>query len=136
MDNVGAPIGPELAKLDPKMQSLDILKELLDPSARINEKFQTFVFQLTSGKVVTGLVVEETPERIKVIENPLAKAEPIELAPSDIEARLKSPSSIMPKGLLEKLSREEILDLIAYIIARGNSADPLFDHADDHAGHH
>jgi putative heme-binding domain-containing protein len=136
MDDVGAPIGPDLSKLDPKMQSLDVLKELLEPSARINEKFQTFVFQLTSGKVVTGLVVEETPEVVKVIENPLAKAEPTELAPSDIEERVKSTSSIMPKGLLEKLSREEILDLIAYVLARGNPADPLFQNADAHAGHH
>ena len=50
-------------------------KELLDPSARINEKFQTYVFELDSGKVVTGLVLEETPDKIKVIENPLAKAD-------------------------------------------------------------
>ncbi|HEY2894068.1 MAG TPA: PVC-type heme-binding CxxCH protein, partial [Pirellulales bacterium] len=34
MDGVGNAIGPELTKLDEKMQSLDVLKELLDPSAR------------------------------------------------------------------------------------------------------
>jgi putative heme-binding domain-containing protein len=136
MDGVGTQIGPDLAKLDPKLLSLDILKELLNPSARINEKFQTYTFQLDSGKVVTGLVLEETPERIKVIENPLLKVEPIELATSEIEVRQKTPSSIMPKGLLDKLSREEILDLIAYVIARGDSHDALFENAGGHAGHH
>ncbi|MEX0675798.1 MAG: PVC-type heme-binding CxxCH protein [Pirellulales bacterium] len=136
LDGVGTQFGPDLAQLDPKMQSLDILKELLDPSARINEKFQSYAFQLASGKVVTGLVLEETADGIKVIENPLAKAEPTELKPSEIEERQKSPSSIMPKGLLDKLSREEILDLIAYVAARGNSGDKLFQNADAHAGHH
>ena len=76
MDGAGTAIGPDLTKLDAKMHAMDVLKELLDPSARINEKFQTYVFELESGKVVTGLVLEETPERVKVIENPLAKAEP------------------------------------------------------------
>ena len=32
----------------------------------------------------------------------------------------------MPKGLLDKLTREEILDLVAYLIARGNRQHPLF----------
>jgi hypothetical protein len=33
----------------------------------------------------------------------------------------------MPKGLLDKLTREEILDLIAYIAARGDAKSPLFE---------
>ena len=32
----------------------------------------------------------------------------------------------MPKGLLDKLTREEILDLVAYIVSRGDQNDPLF----------
>ena len=135
LDGVGTVIGPDLTKLDPKMQSLDVLKELLDPSVRINEKYQSYIFELENGKVVTGLVLDETPERVRVIENPLAKTEVVELATSEIAARQKSPSSIMPKGLLDKLSREEILDLIAYVIARGDADLPLFDGAHDHAGH-
>jgi putative heme-binding domain-containing protein len=135
MDGVGTAIGPELTKLDEKMQALDVLKELLDPSARINEKFQNYVFELQSGKVVTGLVLEETPERIRVIENPLAKADALELKPADIAERHKSASSLMPKGLLDKLSREEILDLIAYVLARGDQQAALFKGGHDHAGH-
>jgi putative heme-binding domain-containing protein len=135
MDGVGTEFGPDLTQLEAKFQSLDVLKELLDPSARINEKFQSYVFQLDSGKVITGLVIEDTPERIKVIEDPLAKAEPTELKPAEVEQRVKSTSSIMPKGLLDKLSREEILDLIAYVLARGNPRHPLFEGGHDHAHH-
>ena len=132
LDGAGNAIGPDLTKLDAKFQSLDVLKELLEPSARINEKFQSYLFELDSGKVVTGLVLDETPERVRVIENPLAKAEALELKPGEIVSRQKSSSSIMPKGLLDKLSREEILDLIAYVVARGNPDLPLFHGGHDH----
>jgi putative heme-binding domain-containing protein len=136
MDGVGNAIGPELTKLDEKMQSLDVLKELLDPSARINEKYQTFAFELNSGKIITGLVLEETADRVRVVEDPLAKKEPIELAKVDIAERNASKTSLMPKGLLDKLSREEILDLIAYVVARGNPhAAIVSGNGHEHAGH-
>jgi hypothetical protein len=41
----------------------------------------------------------------------------------------------MPKGLLDKLSRDEILDLIAYVLARGDANHRLF-YSAGHAGHH
>jgi putative heme-binding domain-containing protein len=136
MDGAGNEIGPDLTKLDAKFKSLDVLAELLDPSVRINEKFQSYIFQLDSGRVVTGLVLEESPTKIKVIENPIASANPIEIDPAEVEQRLKSPASIMPKGLLDKLSREEILDLVAYVLARGNAEHALFKSEGGHGGHH
>ena len=42
------------------------------------------------------------------------------LKKSEIAGRKKSPISIMPKGLLDKLTREEILDLVAYVAAGGD----------------
>ena len=80
------------------------------------------------------MVLEETPQRVKVIENPLARSAPVILEIADIEDRSKSPTSIMPKGLLDKLTREEILDLIAYIAAKGDARAPLFQGQHDH-GH-
>jgi putative heme-binding domain-containing protein len=135
LDGVGNAFGPDLSQLDPKLQPLDLVKEMLDPSAKINEKFQTQVFQLESGMIVTGLVVEETPTVIKLVENPLAKATITEIKVAEIENRKKSPVSIMPKGLLDKLTRDEILDLVAYIAARGKKDHALFQ-AGAHAHHH
>ncbi len=131
LNDAGFAFGPDLTKLDPKFKPVDILREFLDPSARINEKFYSFIFVLDSGKVVTGLVVEETPEVVKVVENPLATSKPLELKSSEIVERVKSKTSLMPKGLLDKLTREEILDLVAYIASRGNQHDKLF--AGEHA---
>jgi putative heme-binding domain-containing protein len=136
LNGVGTEIGPDLSKLEAKYQPIDILKEILDPSAKINEKFQTYTFLLDSGKTVTGLVLEESGETVKVIENPLAKAEPLLLKKSEIEEREKAKTSIMPKGLLDKLTRDEILDLIAYIAARGDKNSGLFKGGEAHEHHH
>jgi len=136
VDNVGNAFGPDLTKLDDKLKQLDVLKEVLDPSAKINEKFQTVQLLLTNGQTKTGLLLEETRDALKLIENPLAKAEAITIKKSDIEERQLSKASIMPKGLLDKLTKDEILDLIAFVHARGNKQHPLFHAAGhDHGGH-
>jgi putative heme-binding domain-containing protein len=137
LNGAGNEIGPDLTKIDPKQQKpIEILHDLLDPSFRINEKYQTFTFELNSGKEVTGLIVSETPQEVKVIENPLAKAEPTVIKKSQIAERRKASTSIMPKGLLDKLTREEILDLIAYVAAGGNAKNPLFQGGHEHGHGH
>ena len=136
LNGVGTEIGPDLTKLDPKLKPVDILQDIIEPSFRINEKYQTYVFETQAGKLVTGLILEETPETVKVIENPLAKAEPVILKKSDIVERKKSPTSIMPKGLLDKLTRDEVLDLLAYVVAGGNERDAVFQGGHQHGHDH
>lgn len=136
VEGQGNQFGADLNKLDPKLTALDLLKDVLEPSSRINEKFQAFTFVLKSGKSVTGLILEETPDKLKVIENPLVKAEPIEIKKSEIDERVKSATSIMPKGLLDKLTRDEVLDLIAYIASRGDKKSKLFQGAGQGHEHH
>jgi putative heme-binding domain-containing protein len=134
VNGVGTAFGPDLTKLDPKNKPIDILRDMLEPSWRINEKFQSQLIELNSGKTLTGLVLEETPTVIKVIENPLIKAEAIEIKKSDIAEKKTLPTSLMPKGLLDKLTHEEILDLIAYIWSKGDPKHPAFQGGHQH--HH
>ncbi len=137
LGGVGNEFGPDLTKLDPKQRvPAEILHDVLEPSFRINEKFQTQGFELNSGKFVTGLVLAETKDSVKLIENPLAKAEPLVLKRSDIAEQRKLPNSLMPKGLLDKLSRDEILDLVAYVVAGGDPSHRVFHGAHDHGPHH
>ncbi len=135
LEGVGNEFGPNLAELDPKYKPVDVLKSLLDPSEKIHEKYQTFVFELGNGTVVSGLIVGETPDAVKVIENPLIKAVPVELKKGDIIERAKSNKSTMPKGLLDKLTRDEILDLLAYVIAKGKKDHSYFKAGGHDHGH-
>ena len=75
---------------------------MLDPSADINENFQTTNFLLDSGITVSGVVVEETPTIVKVVVDPLAKAAAVTIEKTEIDERLKSPVSIMPDRFAEQ----------------------------------
>ncbi len=134
-NGVGTDFGPDLTKIDPKQQSaVEILHDILEPSFRINEKYCQYTFELKKGKSVTGLILEEKNGEVKVIENPLLKAEPRVIKVSDIDTRTKSNVSIMPKGLVDKLTREEILDLVAYVMAKGDPNNSVF--KGEHEHHH
>lgn len=133
--DLGVAIGPDLTKLDPKMTSIEILTSLLEPSKKIEEKYQTYQILTEDGQALSGMILKESTDSIELIENPLAKAEPVVISKDDIMERKKSPVSIMPKGLLDKLTREEILDLMAFLIARGDEKHPMFQGSShDHHG--
>ena len=138
LNGVGNEFGPDLTKLDPKLRvPAEVLHDIVEPSFRINEKYQNWSFETTNGKVIAGLVLEETKDTVKLIENPLVKAEPIVLKKSDISERKKLPTSIMPKGLLDRLTRDEILDLVAYVVSGGDAKHALFQGEHAHgSGHH
>src|SRR5262249_5953051 len=107
-------------------------------SFRINDKYQTYVFETKDEKLVTGLILEETADRVKVIENPLAKAEAVVLKKSAILKRPKSPTAVVPKGVLERRTQAEILDRVPYLAARGDANHKLFqgEHHHEHGGGH
>ena len=117
---------PTSASSIPSCKPADILKEMLDPSAKINEKYQTYVITLEDGKTLTGLITSDSIDGVTIVENPLAGAKPVVVKPREIAEREKAAVSVMPKGLLDKLSRDEIMDLIAYIVARGSQEHPVF----------
>jgi hypothetical protein len=126
LGDAGNAFGPELAQLDAKMTPLEITRHILEPSLRIEEKYRSTTLLTDDGRSITGLVVEETPTEVAIVENPVAKAEPVRIKKSEIDERATSPVSIMPKGLLDKLTRDEVLDLIAYVAARGKEENCLF----------
>lgn len=134
LGEAGNQFGPELAKLDAKMTAIEIAKHILDPSLRIEEKYRSTTIVTDDGRRLTGLVVADTPEELALVENPVASAEPVRIKKTDIEERVASPVSIMPKGLLDKLTRDEVLDLVAYVTARGEESNALF--SPDGCPHH
>jgi putative heme-binding domain-containing protein len=126
LGDAGNNFGPELAKLSTEMTALEITKHILEPSLKIDEKYRSTTVVTDDGRSLTGLVVEETPSELAIVENPVAKADPVRIQKAAIDERTTSAVSIMPKGLLDTLTRDEVLDLIAYVAARGNETHALF----------
>jgi len=76
------------------------------------------------------MIVKETDDEVHVVIDPLAKIKPTILKLDDIDERVKSQVSLMPKSLLNRLTQEEIFDLFAYVYSAGNRDHMLFQ------GHH
>jgi hypothetical protein len=82
---------------------------------------------LDDGSLLTGMILEETDDEIQIVINPLAKDKPTVVEKEFLVARRKSPASLMPEGVLDRLTQEEILDLIAFVYAKGNKQHKLFE---------
>ena len=122
----GNAVGPDLTKLPVEYSRIDVLDHILNPSKKIEPKYQSSVLVLKSGRVVTGLVVEDAGEVLKVLDNPAAPDKLVVVQKSEIDERTQSDVSIMPKGVLNKLTREEVLDLLAWVLAGGDREHALF----------
>lgn len=116
-----AGIGPNLSGIAKRRQPIEILESILTPSSKIDPKYASTVLVTFAGKVIQGRVQSETEEEI-VVRGQESFAKPQRVRTADIEERLLSRVSMMPKGTVNHLQRDEILDLLAYILA-GTVAD-------------
>jgi hypothetical protein len=73
---------------------------------------------LKNGDDVTGRVVEENDEKLVIMTDPLKQTK-TEVKKADVKDRQFSKLSPMPEGLANILTRDEILDLVAYLESGG-----------------
>ncbi len=119
----GGSVGPELTDVFKRWKGdrTQVLREILDPSHRIDPKFAVSVIVTVDGKVFTGIVKSEDKTSVSVLVNPEAK-EPIVIKRDDIDEMVKTSKSMMPKALLDRFTKDEVFELFAYLISVGVSA--------------
>lgn len=106
----GGSVGPDLT--GSQRTNLDyLLENLIDPNAIVGRDYLMTQFQTTDGRVLHGIVLHED-EQVVEIRTP---TEQLLLAQDEIEVRQSSPLSLMPEGQLDRLSEQEVCDLIAYL---------------------
>ncbi|MCI0683609.1 MAG: GDSL-type esterase/lipase family protein [Gemmataceae bacterium] len=125
----GGALGPDLSELPKKLAGKDftrthLLTELLEPSKVIDKKFKVWRFLMDDGRPIDGIILEETKTTIKIAKNAVEK--PMDIKVDAIEAKVELKNSFMPEGLLGRLNREDILDLLAYLAAGGEAEHPAF----------
>jgi len=106
----GGKIGPDLTgsqRVNPEY----VLTKVLDPSAVVAKDYQMTVFNLADGRVVNGVVKEES-EKVVTVQT---QNEVLRLNKADIDGRKQSAQSMMPDGQLAMMSDVEVRDLIAYL---------------------
>ncbi|MFP6872965.1 MAG: hypothetical protein VCA55_05585, partial [Verrucomicrobiales bacterium] len=114
----GYPIGPDLTHVSSRFGRRDLLVEILDPSRSIAENYQASVLKLKDGRQLSGQIIANLDYRVpdlQLAENPLHPDKVTRIPKVDIISRGHSSVSLMPAGLLNLFSKEEILDLLAWL---------------------
>jgi putative heme-binding domain-containing protein len=125
-DNEGGSQAPDLTVVSGRYGVRDILEKVLDPDRAISDQYAATVFNLTDGRVVTGRIVNYFGDTLSVMTNMLDPNSLVSVSARDVESQEKSKVSTMPKGLLDTLTEDEIVDLMAYLLSRGDPRGPMF----------
>jgi putative membrane-bound dehydrogenase-like protein len=116
----GADVGPDIT-LNGRNSYEQLLSNVFDPSLVIGAAYQARTIVTTRGRVVTGLVAEESDQRI-VLKVQGGKQEVI--AANEIDEMKVSELSLMPEDLEKTLKPPEIADLFAFITLDKPPDDP------------
>jgi putative heme-binding domain-containing protein len=123
--DAGGSIGPDLTSVSSRFSRRDFLEAILDPSKVISEQYRLVMLTCKDGSTLAGRIVRESATELVLSLDPVAgTTQAVRVA--DIAARAPSPVSSMPPGLLNTLTREQVLDLLAYFENDGNKEAPAF----------
>ena len=126
MNGMGGNIGPDLSQIGTRFSRGDIVEAIISPSDAISDQYGATVFTMKNGSSMVGRVISQDETSVTLNQNPFDMSQTMEISKSDIESEGASPASIMPAGLINRLNQEEVMDLIAYLVANGNPDHELF----------
>jgi len=118
----GYPIGPDLTRVASRFGPADLLREILEPSRSIAENYHTTRLKLKDGRQLAGQIIPNLDYRapnLRLAENPLHPDKITKIPKAQIMTQTRSENSIMPPGLLNLFTKDEILDLLAWLRKSG-----------------
>ena len=112
----GYAYGPDLSDLFQRYKGdrAAVLQQVLEPSKIIADRYRNFQFELADGDQISGMILKEDAATVTIqtgASDTLIK----NLKKTEIKTRELQTSSLMPMGLLNMLSKDQIYDLLAYL---------------------
>ncbi|MCC6494445.1 MAG: c-type cytochrome [Pirellulales bacterium] len=121
----GSAIGPDLTGVGSRFGVRDLLRAVIEPSFAISDQYQQMVFE-SNGRLIVGRVTNIAGDEIMVSTNMLDPKKTETIRRDDLDDQHPSDVSAMPAGLLNTLSEDEILDLVAFLRAGGKQEHDLY----------
>jgi putative heme-binding domain-containing protein len=122
----GGATGPDLTQSAGRFSYKDMAESILEPNKVISDQYKASVVRTLGGKTYTGKVVSDTPKGVVILTDPEDSTKVVEIKRDDVEEVKASPVSLMPNDLLKTLNENEVLDLMAYLLSRGNPNHAMF----------
>jgi putative heme-binding domain-containing protein len=109
---MGGKVGPDLTSIGQARTETDLLESIVYPSASFVRSYEPYVVSTKSDETYSGVLKKDAPEEIILATGPNAE---VRLARSDIVDIRPGTVSVMPAGLEQQLSRQELADLLAFL---------------------
>ena len=122
----GGATGPDLTQLAGRFNIDALTEAIMDPSKVISDQYKASSVLTVAGKQINGRIVSENEDQISVLTDPEDSTKVVDIKRDDIEEILPSKTSIMPGDLLKALNQDEVLDLLAFLLSRGDEKHPMF----------
>ena len=107
----GSDVGPDLSEIAKTKPRDYLLEAVVDPNAKIAEGFETAVFAMDDGRVLSGVVRGEDEKTFRVVA-PTGEMQLVEKA--HVEERAKGKSG-MPEDVMKQISRRELRDVVEFL---------------------
>jgi putative membrane-bound dehydrogenase-like protein len=114
LENEGFEVGADLPSALKNKTAEQLVQDILDPSREVDPRYQNYVVTTKKGQSLTGLIAAETASSITLRRG--EKAEDV-LLRSQIEEISATGKSLMPDGLETQLSKQDLADLIDYLLS-------------------
>ncbi len=112
VNGVGVDFGPQLSEIGTKLGKDALYESILDPSAGISFGYEAWQIELKNGDEAFGLIVSETADEVAVkTQNGIVTKH----KKSAIAKQTKQTLSIMPAGLQQTMSTDDLVDLVEYL---------------------
>ena len=125
-DNDGSSFGPDLSGVSGRFGPKDLLESILDPNKEVSDQYAATIFDLEDGSQVTGRIVNLNGDTYKVNTDMLNPNGLLDINRNNIASMKASKTSMMPAGLMDVLKEDEALDLMAYLLSRGDKGSGMF----------
>jgi putative heme-binding domain-containing protein len=113
----GGVVGPDLSAVGSRFDRRALLESIIEPSKVIAEPYRTTTMTLKSGAILDGRIVAEDATTFSIAINPVDPDQRRRVNKTEIETQRLSAISSMPAGLVNGLTKDEILDLLAFLEA-------------------
>lgn len=111
----GGKVGPDFTSLGGSAQIDYLIQSLYDPNAKVKENYHSVVIATKEGKVFSGIKLQRT-DTVQVLRT--ADDKEIEVPISQIDEEVPG-ISLMPPGLVDKLPKQDVIDLVGFLSALG-----------------
>lgn len=125
-NNEGGGIGPDLTSVAGKYSPRDLLTHILEPSKEISDQYGQLVVTLDDDTTVYGRIMNLKGGSLSFNTDMMNPDAITEIDRKRIKSMEQSKTSMMPPGLLNTCTDEDILNLLAYLLGEGDKENPLF----------